>query len=154
MALGAACALKPSPIVMDATPADRESLSGRWRGEYHAGGDRSGRITFELRAGDQYAEGTVVLLPRGHESYTPASARLPVEQPPPDPAAVPLTIRFVRARGPIVTGAVASYWDPDRRCDARATFEGRIAGGRMTGTFVSTCTGGGPTINGRWAVAR
>ena len=154
MAVSAACAIRPSRVVVDATTADRESLSGRWRGEYHAGADRSGQITFELRARDECAEGMVLLIPIGHESYMPASDRLAGEQPPPDLGAVLLTIRFVRARGPTVSGAVTPYWDPDRRCDARATFEGRLDGGRMTGTFVSTCTTGGPTINGRWAVAR
>jgi hypothetical protein len=60
----------------------------------------------------------------------------------------------VQARNGRVTGALTPYWDPDRGCQATATFEGSVDGRFMDGRFRSTCAAGGPTYTGRWTLRR
>jgi hypothetical protein len=65
-----------------------------------------------------------------------------------------LTIRFVRADRGLITGTIASYWDPDRRCQASAMFLGEAKARAIDGTFTSICEDGVRQLRGRWQVSR
>ena len=72
----------------------------------------------------------------------------------PAPRSEVLTIRFVRATDGHLSGALTPYWDPDRQCEATATFDGSLTGARMEGTFLSVCEGGVLAYRGRWTMYR
>ena len=153
---GAACAYNPPPVPVYASRADWEILAGNWRGGYTATSQgRSGVIEFKLSAGDEQAFGDVVM--------TAEHARVPYRPyPPGDPRLGPtnipytelLTIRFVRAEHGLISGTMAPYWDPDRSCEASATFLGEVKGRVIEGTFTSLCEDGVRELRGRWHVAR
>jgi hypothetical protein len=67
-----------------------------------------------------------------------------------------LAIRFVRAEQGKISGTIASYWDPDRSCQATAAFLGEVKARTIDGTFTSpatmarvSCRGGGGSPNSR-----
>jgi hypothetical protein len=61
----------------------------------------------------------------------------------------------VRARDGQIDGHLEPYWDPDRRCQASATFLGWVDGNRISGTFSSRCVDDTTRIlNGHWAAHR
>lgn len=152
----AACAGNPAPVPVYATRADWETLSGRWSGSYSTSTPRRhGVIEFTLSAGDEQASGDVVLIADG--------ARTPYRPyPPGDPRLAPveaqytqlLTIKFVRAENGLISGTIGSYWDPDRSCQATATFLGAAESSKIYGTFTSTCEDGVRRLHGTWRVAR
>jgi len=82
--------------------------------------------------------------------------------PPGDPRLAPaeaaytqlLTITFVRAEGGQISGTTASYWDPDRSCQASATFLGTAQHQAINGTFTSACEDGIRELLGKWRVTR
>jgi len=156
LALAAACAPRSRPVTLDATARDREALLGSWRGSYSIDFQRGGSISFVLRAGDTDAHGDVLMVPKGAQRPygLPPGTGGPRPQGGPVIDAELLTIRFVQASGGHVTGTLVPYWDPDRACVASATFDGRLDGGRMSGTFLSTCERGVPTWTGRWSMRR
>ena len=65
-----------------------------------------------------------------------------------------LTITFVRAERGQISGTIASYWDPDRSCQASATFVGTAESHAIDGTFTSTCEDGVRQLRGKWRVTR
>ena len=154
LTMASACAPRYRPAALDATAADREALLGSWRGSYRIDGGRRGTIGFTLAAGEHEAYGDVLMIADGTKRpYRPATSERQSPGVPPLEAQV-LTIRFVRAVDGRLTGALTPYWDPDRGCQAAATFHGIVDGRFMDGTFRSTCTTGGPTYTGRWTMRR
>ena len=154
----AGCAFRSRPVPLQASPADWEKLDGQWRGEYSmTGHDRHGLIAFDLKAGTHLAEGDVLMIPdrfawpyrgRGDVGANPAEQKRPQDD------SQLLSIRFVAAENGQISGAMDPYWDPDRACQARATFLGSVAGNTIEGSFISVCEDGVRTLRGRWKVER
>jgi hypothetical protein len=152
--MGVSCAPRYRPMSLDATSVDRESLLGSWSGDYRIDGGRRGSIGFTLAPGDDQAYGDVLMIADGaRRPYRRTSAEAQRPAVPPVESQV-LTIRFVHALDGRLTGALTPYWDPDRACQATATFQGVVDGRVMDGTFRSTCGEGGPTYTGRWTMHR
>jgi len=147
------CGLAMRPVSI--APAGWESLDGAWRGEHwtHAY-DRHGTIALRLTASTEEASGEVLMISDRsgwpYQRYAPESGVAPLE-----PFTELLTIRIVRAVDGQITGHLEPYWDPDRHCQAAATFLGSIDGDRIRGTFRSRCEDDSTRIlNGRWTVQR
>lgn len=64
-----------------------------------------------------------------------------------------LTIEFVRVEGDRVVGRLSAYTDPQCGCTLLTTFEGRIRGDAIDGTFTSRHQDG-RVDNGQWGVRR
>ncbi|HEU4935585.1 MAG TPA: hypothetical protein VFT39_03960 [Vicinamibacterales bacterium] len=151
-----ACAANPPLVPVFASRADWEILAGRWTGSYTtSAANRRGLIEFTLSASDEQASGDVLMIAEG--------TRIPYRPyPPGDPRQGPidasytqlLTIRFVRAEQGRISGTIASYWDPDRRCQATATFLGAAWSRAIEGTFTSICEDGVRQLRGTWRVTR
>jgi hypothetical protein len=153
---GFACAYNPPPVQMEASRADWEILSGRWRGSYSTTPQgRNGLIDFNLSAGDEQASGDVLMIAENqkvpYRPYPPGDSRL-------GPANAPytqlLTIRFVRAEHGRISGTMAPYWDPERECQATAVFLGEVKDRAIDGTFTSLCDDGVRQLQGRWRVTK
>jgi len=152
----AACAGNPPPVPVFAGRADWEILNGHWSGSYSTSSPgRHGVIEFTLSAGDGQASGDVLMVADG--------AHVPYRRyPPNDPRQGPinasytqlLTIRFIRADRGEISGTIASYWDPDRSCQASATFLGDVQNRVIEGTFTSMCEDGVRQLRGTWRVTR
>jgi hypothetical protein len=150
------CAGNPAPVPVFASRADWEILSGHWSGSYSiSASDRHGLIDFTLSAGNEQAAGDVVMIAEGarvpYRPYPPGDPRL---GPTDAPYTQLLTIKFVRAEQGRISGTIASYWDPDRSCQASATFLGAAQGRVIDGTFISTCEDGVRQLHGKWRVTR
>jgi hypothetical protein len=151
-----ACAGNPPPVPVYASRADWETLSGHWTGSYSTSApDRRGLIEFALSAGDEQASGDVTMIAEStrapYRPYPPGDPRLsPIDA----PYTQRLTIKFVRANQGQISGTIASYWDPDRTCQASATFLGSAQPRVIEGTFVSTCQDGVRQLHGKWRVTR
>jgi hypothetical protein len=65
-----------------------------------------------------------------------------------------LSIHFVNAHDGRIRGTLDPHWDPDRGCEARASFLGSVDGDVISGSFVSFCEDGVRTWHGRWRVER
>lgn len=157
IALGiAACAGNPPPVPVFASRADWEILSGHWSGSYTMSpSGRHGVIDFTLSAGDEQASGDVLMVADGtHVPYRPYPPNDPRQGPTNAPYTQLLTIRFVRADRGKISGTIASYWDPDRNCQASATFLGEAQNRVIEGTFTSTCEDGVRQLRGTWRVTR
>ena len=153
---GGACAYNPPPVPVYASRADWEILAGRWQGIYTTSSSgRQGVIEFTLSAGDEQASGDVLMFADGeaapYRRYPPGSPQL---GPTNEPHAQLLTIRFVRAERGLISGTIASYWDPDRRCEASAMFLGEAKPREIDGTFTSICEDGVRQLRGKWRVTR
>lgn len=150
------CGLAMRPVTFDAAPADWKALAGDWRGEYSMDAyDRHGLIAFRLVRGAEAASGDVLMISDGFA--------WPYQRYPFDPAIAPsagdqmhvLTIRFVRAEDGDITGRIDRYWDPNRRCDAVASFRGSLDGDTIHGTVSSMCIDNArASISGRWRAER
>src|SRR4051812_3853712 len=149
-----ACGAAMRAVPVDASTATWASLAGEWRGDYTmTGHDRRGLIAFRLTAAEQQAVGDVLMIPEHHAwPYGPSDGRDPRVQP--IDASHLLTIRFVSAEDGGLRGAMDPYWDPDRQCQATASFIGSVHGQVIEGTFSSVCEDGVRTWNGRWRVER
>lgn len=151
-----ACAGKPAPVTVFASRADWELLGGHWSGTYRSSASgRHGLIDFTLSATEEQAAGDVLMISDHtgvpYRPYPPGDPRL-------GPTDVPhtqlLTIRFVRAEHGQISGSIASYWDPDRQCQATARFLGTAQAREIVGTFTSTCEEGIRELRGDWRVTR
>ena len=151
-----ACAGNPPPVPVFASRADWEILGGHWSGGYKANpSGRHGLIDFTLSASEEQASGDVLMISDDtripYRPYPPGDPRLgPVDA----PYTQLLTIRFVRADRGQISGTIASYWDPDRQCQATATFLGTAQARVIEGTFTSTCEDGIRELRGDWRVTR
>jgi hypothetical protein len=165
MALGAAtlaassalsaCGIPMRSVTVAATADEWQSLAGDWRGEYWMRDfDRHGQIAFRLSASHQDASGDVLMISDRfgwpYHSYPgPGPWREPYQR------TQLLTIRFVRAEDGRIAGRMDTYWDPDRRCDAVASFRGSRDGNAIYGTVSSSCIGDpARALTGRWKVER
>ena len=152
----AACAGNPPPVPVSAGRADWEILNGHWSGSYSTSpSGRHGVIEFTLSAGDEQASGDVLMVADGaHVPYRPYPPNDPRQGPINAPYTQLLTIRFVRADRGEISGTIASYWDPDRSCQASATFLGDVQNRVIEGTFTSMCEDGVRQLRGTWRVTR
>ncbi len=153
---GFACAYNPPAVPVAASRADWEILGGEWRGSYSTTPQgRSGSIEFKLSAGEEQAAGDVLMVAENaripYRPFPPGDSRL---GPTNTPYSQLLAIRFVRAEQGKISGTIASYWDPDRSCQASATFLGEVKGRTIEGTFTSLCDDGARQLQGRWKVAK
>ena len=156
LTLAAGCAYRPAPIVLDAGPAEWRAMIGTWHGSYStASGRRRGLIDFSLAAGDNEAFGDVLMTAAGtHDRYNAVQHGASSEGEYALRHSTVLAIRFIRASDGRLMGATVPYWDPDRQCEATATFYGAIGDGRIDGTFTSLCGDGVHVLQGRWTVKR
>ncbi len=150
LGLAAACASPGSPVPV---AGDTRLLAGEWDGTYLSRETgRSGSIIFRLNAGTDSAVGDVVMVP--------ATADLPeprVYVPAPDPfRRMPriLTISFVQCGNSEVTGRLDPYEDPDTHERVLTTFQGRLTGNRIVGTFESEIGTSGYRVTGTWWAER
>jgi hypothetical protein len=133
----AACAMHPQVVPLEGAPDDLRALEGEWVGEYRSfETGRSGSILFTLVAGRDTATGDVLMVPREsggvHRDAPPA---LPHNGP------QPLSIRFVRVDGNLITGTIDPYPSPDCECQLLTTFRGEILGDRIEGSFITHHSG-------------
>lgn len=149
----ASCLGSAPPVTIVGAVPDLRALSGTWFGEYSSVlTGRSGTISFELRATDDSAFGSVVMMPKG------ATGPLrPWQDPRMTKGQVPieLTISFVRITNGQITGALAPYADPASREPLHTTFEGKVTADTIVGTFTTrpgSSSSEGPT--GTWSVQR
>jgi hypothetical protein len=150
------CAGNPAPVPVSASRADWEILAGHWRGTYStASPSRRGVIDFTLSAADEQAAGDVLMIAdNGRTPFRPYPPGDPRLGPTNAPYTQVLTIRFVRAENNELSGTIASYWDPERSCQASATFLGRLQGRVIEGTFASICLEDVRQLRGQWRVTR
>ena len=150
------CALPLRSVRFGGTPADWQMLAGEWRGEYWMRAyDRHGTIAFKLVASTEQASGDVLMISDRfgwpYQWYPPRAGMSPAAS---GPRTELLTIRFVRADRGQISGRVESYWDPDRRCRASASFLGSLDGNIIRGTLSSVCEDDWRRLDGRWKVER
>ncbi len=147
-----ACAANPAPVPVVGDEVSVATLAGRWEGSYSSTETgRSGSIIFTLTAGEDTAHGDVLMVPAAQE-----------EPPDPErPGAMPfgprtqvLTIAFVQVGGARVVGQLDPYRDPECGCELTTTFEGRVEGDVIDGTFVTRHAHEGVVREGRWRVTR
>lgn len=154
----AGCASNPPPVPLSGATSDLAALEGEWRGDYEttAGPPRFGSILFRLSAGEESAQGDVLMV--AHPDRSPPPELRDSSDPWRERAQIPqsqlLSITFVRAAGDAVSGALDPYQDPTCGCTLRTTFTGRISGDVIDGTFTSLHEGTGAMTGGRWRVTR
>jgi hypothetical protein len=152
----AACAMPMRAVTVTSTAAEWQMLAGEWRGEYWMRAyDRHGTIAFRLVASGDRASGEVLMISDRFEwpyQWYPHGPGLPAGSL--EPRTELLSIRFVRAANGEISGRMAPYWDPDRRCHASAWFLGSVDGNIIQGTLSSVCDDDVRPLNGRWKVER
>jgi len=155
LALNVGCASAVPPVTLQGAASDLESLVGEWHGEYTSPTTgRSGLIWFTFIPGEDHARGDVMMTPRGegpYSRYGPGQA--PTQDQRRSPAQF-LSIRFVRASDGRLNGTLDPYWDPDCQCYALTTFQGRLSGDTIEGTFAIRLERGADESNGRWRATR
>lgn len=154
IAMLAGCASTPPPVPIEGPAGDVVALVGVWVGEYSsAATGRSGSITFTLAARGDTAHGDVVMIPaewgRRLEPWREGGPSTPTR-----PAPEPLTITFVRVVGDRVTGTLAPYADPVTGGRLVTSFEGRLHGDTVSGTFTTRVADPPGTQTGGWRVVR
>ena len=150
-----ACATAPqTPVPLAGALADVAALAGRWEGSYSSvETGRSGSISFTLTATGDSAFGDVIMVPRGYGQPLQAWNRAAPAGATPPRSSV-LTISFVRVAQGRVTGTLAPYADPETGGQLYTTFEGRLQGDAIAGTFTTRSAGGASTQTGQWKVTR
>ncbi|OLC03549.1 MAG: hypothetical protein AUH45_05210 [Gemmatimonadetes bacterium 13_1_40CM_69_22] len=132
------------------------ALAGQWEGSYSsAATGRSGSISFTLSANGDSAVGDVIMIPRGWGRPLQALDRLgPTGAAVAQPRSAVLTINFVRVAGGRVTGTLAPYADPETGASLSTTFEGRLDGNTIAGTYTTRGAGSPDPQTGQWKVTR
>ena len=154
--IAAACAAHRSRVPLVGPSADIRALVGHWLGEYGSPiTGRSGTIDFTVAAHGDSASGVVMMIPAGWGKPL---------RPWRDPAlggdrgttANPslLTISLVRVSGGEVRGALAPYMDPETGNELRTTFQGRLSGDTISGTFATEPGERSGGATGQWKVVR
>ena len=152
-----ACGQPGTPVPVVGTATDLTQLAGRWVGDFSSvETGRSGSIVFRLSATGDSAYGDVSMNPtdmanRG-QARDPSAAPVAPNAPPPSPQWI--EIRFVRITEGRVSGTLKPYTDPTCNCPLFTTFEGRLAGDTLSGTYTSRHQAGGPAQQGRWSAVR
>lgn len=142
----ASCATERASVPLVATPEERSSLVGEWHGRYAGPQGRAGSIVLFVKAGEDHAHGDVLMVPEGRSQRYGPSAGGSRDASPARRGLELLTIRFVEAGEGRITGMLDPYWDPDCQCEVWTSFDGRLEGDRIAGTFSS--------ISGRRGVGR
>jgi hypothetical protein len=155
-ALVTACAAAHQPSVpLAGTVRDVATLAGQWEGSYSsAATGRSGSISFTLSAGNDSAFGDVIMIPRGWGRPLQAWNGQGSAGTEARPRSAVLTINFVRVAGGRVTGTLAPYADPETGAQLATTFEGRLVGDRIEGTYSTRGGGSADPQTGQWQVTR
>lgn len=153
-ALLAACAASPPAVPVAGTAADIAALVGEWIGEYSSPATgRSGSISFTLSARGDTAHGDVVMIPadwgRRLEPWRDGAPTGPAR-----PGPEPLTITFVNVLGDRVTGMLAPYADPATGARLVTSFDGRLHGDTVSGTFTTRVSDPPGLQTGGWRVVR
>ena len=149
------CAGKQPGIGVSASDFDLEPLVGIWRGSYsNPLTGRNGTIAFSLRAGESFASGSVVMIPRADSLLTPEERELLSEEKP--SGRTVLSIKFIRKEGGSLNGTLNPYRSPDCDCTVNTTFEGTFKdAATLEGTFTTVPSRAGATVTaGTWRVAR
>jgi hypothetical protein len=147
----AGCATVPASMPVSGSASDVARLAGDWSGEYWGGpSGRTGAISFHLAAGSDSAQGTVTMAYPGAPPGVPRSVggdrvQVMIQE---------LNISFVRAEAGGVTGRIDPYTDPACDCTAFTTFNGRIQGDVIDGTFTTSHGTGSSIATGKWKVKR
>jgi hypothetical protein len=150
-----ACASKPPGIAITSSDFDLNPLVGVWRGTYtNPLAGRTGTIGFSLRAGESFASGNVVMIPKADSLLTPDEREMLNDEKPAGRAVIP--IRFLRKEGGSLTGTLDPYRAPDCDCIVTTTFQGTFTdSGTIAGTFTTVPSKAGSTItSGTWKVTR
>ena len=150
----AACRYTPTPVVLQATPADIQSLAGDWDGTYQGReSERTGTITFTIHAGSDTAHGDVLMEAPMRQQFIAADVasgehRLHSRAP------EVLRITWVGLHGGFVEGALEAYIAPDCQCTVKTVFQGSVVadGNEIRGEFVTTGTS--LRQQGTWVVRR
>jgi hypothetical protein len=154
-ALAACSSAPPTPVPLVGGVADIAALTGQWEGSYSSvATGRSGSISFTLTAQRDSAYGDVVMIPRGFGRPLQAWDRPAPAAGPEQPRSQVLTINFVRIAGGRVSGTLAPYADPETGLRLFTTFEGRLSGDTITGTFMTRGPGSTGGQTGEWQVTR
>jgi hypothetical protein len=128
-------------------------LAGAWEGTYSSEETgRNGSIVFTLQAGADSAFGDVVMVPANPD--LPPTGIAPAEFNPLRRTPRVLTFSFIGCTGADVTGRLDPYDDPETRERVSTTFEGRLRGNTLAGTFVSLYQPSGHRTGGTWSVSR
>jgi len=149
------CARKPPGIELTASDFDLQPLVGVWRGDYsNPQTGRNGTIAFSLRAGESFASGNVVMIPKPDSLLTPEEREM-VSDVPSSGRSV-LSIHFVRKEGGHLSGTLDPYRAPDCDCTVTTTFQGAFSDARtIQGTFTTVPSQPGSAISsGTWKVVR
>jgi len=150
-----ACATKPPGIELTSSDFDLQPLVGVWRGAYsNPQAGRNGTIAFSLRAGESFASGNVVMIPKADSLLTPEEREL-VSDVPPTGRSV-LSIHFIRKQGGNLSGTLDPYRAPDCDCMVTTTFQGSFRRrSTIQGTFTTVPSRAGSSItSGTWRVTR
>src|SRR2546430_1255476 len=142
-------------VPVGGTAGEVAALAGQWEGSYaSAATGRSGSISFTLSAGSDSAFGDVIMIPRGWGRPLQAWNGQAAAGTDARPRSAVLTIRFVRVTGGRVTGTLAPYADPETGARLFTTFEGRLDGDTIEGTYSTRGAGSGDAQTGQWNVTR
>jgi len=150
-----ACATKPPGIALTSSDFDLQPLVGVWRGDYsNPQTGRKGTIAFSLRAGESFASGNVVMIPKPDSLLTPEERELASDVPSTGRSVIP--IHFIRKQGGNLNGTLDPYRAPDCDCMVTTTFQGSFTDARsIQGTFTTVPSKAGSAItSGTWRVTR
>lgn len=143
-----ACGGFQTAIPVTGPDSDRASLVGHWEGEFvGAVGRRTGIVDFDLTEPADTAFGVVVLIP--HDPRPPEVVRDD-----PRPMSQPLEIEFIEIDDGMVRGALRLYRDPFDDGRIRTTFQGRLEGDSVSGTYEAVSLDTGALVSGRWEMHR
>ena len=149
------CAGKQPGIGVSASDFDLKPLVGVWRGSYsNPQTGRNGTISFSLRAGESFASGSVVMIPKADSLLTPEERELLSDEAP--SGRTVLSIKFIRKEGGSLAGTLNPYRSPDCDCTVNTTFEGTFKdAGTLAGTFATVPSKAGAAVTGgTWQVIR
>ena len=149
----AACGSPGTPVPVLGGQQDIAALAGQWDGEYHSTtAGRSGSIGFTLVAGQDTARGQVVMVPKTSgtsQGVSSDSTRVVSHA-----ESQTLQISFVRVTGGAVSGRMDSFQDPECRCPALTTFQGKLHGDTLSGRYTTRLVNQTREWSGEWWVVR
>ncbi len=150
----ASCHGTPQPVPVLGDSVSIETLIGRWEGTYESPETRrSGSIVFTLQGRTDTAYGDVLMVPAdggdlaipGRDPRTPEDAGRGPQL---------LSISFVQVGGNQLVGKLNPYRDPSCGCEVTTTFEGRLRGNVIEGTYTTRHVRETAVQRGTWLVKR
>ena len=149
LTLAGCASAPPPPIAVTGTPSSVARIAGRWVGDYRlADASRHGVVLFDLKPGEDFATGSVIMQPASLTNVNSLAPRGDL----PHPQGSELTVRFVEVANGMVRGELEPYVEPECACRVVTVFEGRRRGDRIEGTFIIRNTVTGETKAGDWRV--